>query len=253
MEQAIFTSAQTTHASGYHLACRSSGLSEADAREMTVWGPSHDSLANRSTSARSINFFRLASGSFCISRTITAGEEYSERGGWRVLTHYLVVSPADLLRFANNPFAIVRAALAAGELDPPEVLPQRLERLILAGRAAKVDPTVLYRLSSRISHDEVIGLITAAFEHQQIVVGTDIDADLFVAAIVNTLPFERRPELTFSTGLRYSLQRPFRLVLLPHTAEDELKHAVHSGLEVRRVMSTAWLRSRPEARQMAGV
>jgi hypothetical protein len=160
---------------------------------------------------------------------VTAGEEYSERGGWRVLTTCLVVSPADLARFANNPFAIVRAALAAGELDLPEVLPQWLESLALGGRAARVDRTLLYRLSLHVPANELVQLITAIFEHRQLVVGTDVDPDLLMAGIVNTLPVDRRPELSFSTGLRFSTQRPFRMIVLPSNSVDEFRRATHAG------------------------
>ena len=44
IEQAIFTSAKSDRASGYHLVSRSPGITEADARDLASWGPSHDSL-----------------------------------------------------------------------------------------------------------------------------------------------------------------------------------------------------------------
>ena len=235
IQQAIFTSAQTKRASGYHLACRSSGLSEADARELTAWGPSHDSLADSTPAAQSVNFFPLSSGSFCVSRTVIAGQEYSGRGGWRVFTTCLVISPADLSRFANNPFAIIRAALAAGELDPPAVLPQSLEPLSLGGRAAGVDHTILYRLSARVSADEIVRLITAVFKQRHVVVGAAVDGELLVAGVLNSLPVDRRPELSFSTGLRFCSQRPFRLTVLPHHAESELRHAALAGAKIHRM------------------
>lgn len=232
IEQAIFTSAETRHSSGYHLACRSSGICDADARDLAAWGPSHDSLAGVTYAGQSVNFFPLPSGSYCVSRTVAAGEEYSERGGPRVFTRCLVVSPADLARFANSPFAVVRAALAAGELDVPDVLPQWLEPITLGGRASRVDHSVLYRLSSRVTPDEVVRLVTAAFEQRRLVAVTEIDAELLVAGVMNTLPVDRRVELSFSTGLRFSPQRPFRLMVLPPTEDAELKRATHAGVAV---------------------
>ncbi len=229
IEQAIFTSVETRRASGYHLACRSSGLTDADARELTTWGPSHDSLADAKPAAQSVNWFPLSSGSYCVSRTVTAGQEYSGRGGWRVFTTCLVVPPADLLRFANNPFAIVRAALAAGNLDVPEVLPRWLESLTLGGRAARVDPTILHRLAARVPTDATVQIIAKAFEHRQLIVCTSVDPELLVAGLFNTLPVHRRVELSFSTGLRYSPQRPFRLAILPRRADAEMRHATLAG------------------------
>lgn len=232
IEQAIFTSAVTQRASGYHLACRSSGIDDVTARELSAWGPSHDSLVESTGSAQSLNFFSLSSGAYCVSRTVAAGEEYSERGGVRVFTRCLVVSPADLARFANNPFAVIRAALAAGELEVPEVLPQWLEPVALGGRASRIDHAVLYRLSSRVSPDEVIRLITAAFEHRRLLVITDVDAELLVAGVINTLPVDRRTELSFTTGLRFSPQRPVRLLVLPLSEESEARRAAHAGTAV---------------------
>ena len=44
IEQAVFTSARTDRAEGYQLVARSPGVVEEDAREISVWCPSHDSL-----------------------------------------------------------------------------------------------------------------------------------------------------------------------------------------------------------------
>jgi hypothetical protein len=236
IEQAIFTSAVTRRGSGYHLASRSAGLIDADARELTAWGPSHDSLVRTDTAARSVNFFSLTRGAYCVSRTVCAGVEYSERGGWRVLTHCLVIESMDLARFANNPFAVVRAAIAAGELDVPEVMPQWMESLTLSGRARKVEHTLLYRVASRVAVEELVRLISAAFEHRQLLVSTNVDAELLIAGVVNTLPPDRRPEFSFSTGLRFSTQRPFRVTVVPASAEDEVRHATQArvpAFEVR--------------------
>ena len=114
VEQAIFTSAVTDRAQGYQLTSRSPGISDADARELAVWGPSHDSLLEGHGATGSVNFNRLSSGAYAISRTTTGGAEYSGRGGAQVYTQFLVVSPELLARFANNPFAILRAATAVG-------------------------------------------------------------------------------------------------------------------------------------------
>ena len=96
IEQAIFTSAESDHAVGYHLAARSPGLDERDARELSVWGPSHDSLESASAAtAVSVNFFRLPSGAYCVSKTQLAGAEYSGRG-LRTYTSCLVVPPPVL-------------------------------------------------------------------------------------------------------------------------------------------------------------
>ncbi len=114
IEQAIFTSAETDRAQGYQLVRRSAGVSETDARELSLWGPSHDSLVERPNERSSVNFFRLESGWYSVSRTTLEGAEYSGRGGQRVSTHFLLVPPEVLARFGNNAFAVLRAATAIG-------------------------------------------------------------------------------------------------------------------------------------------
>src|SRR6186713_3173742 len=79
IEQAVYTSARTTRGEGYHLVARSPGISDADARAMSTWSPSHDGLLPDVLEKRSINFFLLPSGRFCISRSLVDGEDYSQR------------------------------------------------------------------------------------------------------------------------------------------------------------------------------
>ncbi|NIP86516.1 MAG: hypothetical protein GTO03_13495, partial [Planctomycetales bacterium] len=66
--------------------------------------------------------------------------------GARIYTQCLIVSPETLWRFANNPFALLRAALASGSLRLYNQVPERLEPVRLAGRAAVLDTALLARL-----------------------------------------------------------------------------------------------------------
>ena len=72
IEQAIFTSAETERAAGYQVVAQSAGVCEADARELAVWGPSHDSMLEFDSDATNINFHPLPSGAYCVSRTAPA-------------------------------------------------------------------------------------------------------------------------------------------------------------------------------------
>ncbi len=218
IEQAIFTSAETERAVGYQLAGRSPGVSEADARELAVWGPSHDSLLDGKGDHASTNFHRLASGAFAISRTSTAGAEYSGRGGPRVYTQFLVV-PAELLaRFANNPFAVVRAATASGAMQVLTEIPQSLEPLRLSGRAPAVDGALLAQLACRPGSAAMAMLVQTALSTDQLGVAASTPADLLLAGLINLLPVECRTEFSFSTGLKFSPSRPFRVFALPKDA-----------------------------------
>jgi hypothetical protein len=215
IEQAIFTSAQTDRAAGYQLVSRSPGISEADARELAVWGPSHDSLLETKGEPSSTNFHRLSSGAFAVSRTTSAGAEYSGRGGARVYTQFLIVPPDALAKFANNPFAVLRAATASGALCVLNEIPDQLEPINLNGRSPAVDGALLAQLACRPGPAPVATLVQTALSSDQLGVATATAAELLIAGFVNLLPIECRPEFSFSTGLKFSPSRPFRLFALP--------------------------------------
>ena len=218
IEQAIFTSARTDRAEGYQLLSRSGHVCEADARELSVWGPSHGSLLKESDQAESVNFFALASGSYSISRTSVAGKEYSGRGGKLVYTQYLVVPPEVMARFANDPFAILRAAAASGALRVEEPVPESLPAIQLAGRAPAVDPGLLAQLARDPGPAAMAMLVQAALANERLAISSDIPCEQLVAGLFNVLPVECRVEFSFTTGLKYSPSRPVRILALPPTA-----------------------------------
>lgn len=228
--QAIFTSAETGRASGYQLVGRSPDVCEDDARELAVWCPSHDSLWDTAPEAASYNFHPLPSGNFCASRTVAAGREYSGRRGSRVYTQCLIVGPDTLARFGGNPFALLRAAIANGSLEVRDEVPASLEPLGLAGRAAVVDTGLLARLAANPGPDWVAALVQAALESVSLALAGGPAAVHLIAGLINCLPPECRTHFSFSTGLRFSTQRPFRVVGLPGDAAElrrlKLRHNV---------------------------
>jgi hypothetical protein len=213
IEQAIFTSAESDHAVGYHLVARSPGLDEADARELTVWGPSHDSLeTNSAASAVSVNFFRLPSGAYCVSKTQLSGEEYSRRG-LRTYTNCLVVTAEVLGRFANNPFALLRAAWAKGLLKVCDTIPSQLVPFQLAGRTAPVDEGLIGQLIEQCGPTVIGRLLDAVLGEKPVVLIGVQKPEATVAGLLNLLPMSCRGELSFTTGLKYSPRRPFHLLI----------------------------------------
>ena len=215
IEQAIFTSAQTDRAQGYQLLSRSPGLTEADARELSVWGPSHNSLLDEASAGASTNFFRLASGSYCVSRTTIAGNEYSGRGGESVYTQFLIVPPETMAKFANNPFAVLRAAMASGVICVHEIVPEELEPVRLSGRAPVVDLTLMAQLARDPGPAAVATMIQAALASERLAIFADTPSELLIAGLINTLPVECRTEFSFTTGLKFSPSRPVRVSTLP--------------------------------------
>ncbi len=229
VEQAVFTSAETNRTAGYQLVARSSGISEEDGRTLSAWGPSHGSLLDTSRHASSTNFFRLPSGNYCISRTTASGNEYSGRGT-RVYTQYLVVSAETLRHFANNPFALVRAASGSGLLTQFESVPKTLESVRLVGRAPAVDPSLLSRSSRELGAEHVACLVQAALQCQSMAIAGAAGGELAIAALLNCLPPQIRLEFSFSTGLRTSARRPFRLMALGDDPEERRRARQNENL-----------------------
>jgi hypothetical protein len=219
IEQAIFTSAQSDHAVGYHLVARSPGVEERDARELTVWGPSHESLESPDTTATSVNFFRLPSGAFCVSKTQIAGEEYSGRG-LRTYTNCLVVPSQVLLRFANNPFAILRAAWAKGLLRVCDAVPAQMVPFQLAGRAAPVDEGLIGQLVEQCPAGAIGQAIEALFGEKPVVLIGVARPEATVAGLLSLFPASCRRELSFTTGLKFSPRRPFHLLVASQESSE---------------------------------
>jgi hypothetical protein len=213
IEQAIFTSLRSDRRDGYQLAAHSSGVKTVDLRALTLWGPSHDSLLESGADAVSVNFHPLPSGEFCVSKTTPGGEEYSGRGE-NIYTQCLVV-PADvLLRFGNNPFALLTAAFAQGSLRIYDRVPDVLEPFRLAGKAATVDQPLLAQLLTEPGAIWLGAVVEAALSSTSLALVAGHLRLRLVAGLINCLPLEARTAFSFSTGLKHSPRRPFRLSCL---------------------------------------
>jgi len=212
LEQAIFTSAVTDRCAGYHVVARSPGVQEADARELAAWCPSHDALLETGPEAMSLNFHPLPSGAWCVSCTVPAGWEYSGRGGVRVYTRCLLVPGEIMARFANNPFAVLKAASARGLLEVIDPLPARLEPVTLSGGAAPVDQNLLLQLAAGPGPRAMATLVQTALDAACLAVVGEPSAMRLMAGLMSCLPPGCRNEFSFSTGLKFSPRRPFRLI-----------------------------------------
>lgn len=220
IEQALFTSAETKRASGYHLVAASPGVTGPDARALSAWGPSEDALLDQRAGSQSINFHPLPSGCRCISRTTVAGTEYSGRGSRRLVTQCLIVAPGVLARFANNPFALLRAAISGGQMPLDEGPAPDLQPFCLVGHAAAVETTLLLRLCLNPGPAWMAALVRAALELEQFAIANGPPAERLIAGLFSCLPRGQRPEASFSTGLRFSVRRPFRVVTLPREPDE---------------------------------
>lgn len=231
IEQAVFTSSRTDRMDGYQLVAASAGVTAEQAEEITAWGPAHDSLLSPESRIGSVNFHRLDSGPFCISKTVPSGAEYSGRSGPRIYTTCLLASAATLERFSNQPFRILDAAVAAGYLRVVRRVSDTLPPVKLRGRASPALPMLLEPLDDADQRSRVTAL-AAAVCHGKVLVQFDGNLRPIVDRLFNILPIECRSEISFTTGLKYSPRRPFDLSPAPADAMDGAHVARQSGAEL---------------------
>ena len=216
LPQAIFTSVKSSRLDGYQLAATSSGVSDAVIQELTVWGPAHDSLWDTRRDARSINFHPLASGEYCLSCTTLAGAEYSGRGGGRVYTQMFLLPPDVLTRFAHDPFLILRALSAAGRLVVYEEVPEKLPAVPLLGRSDQPDPSLVSQVLDEIGEKVFHELVDAVATSSSVAVVTSGHVELLFQALLHAFSPAERSSISFTTGLKDSPRRPFKLFVLPN-------------------------------------
>ncbi|MEX0586338.1 MAG: hypothetical protein WD176_06825, partial [Pirellulales bacterium] len=200
VEQALFTSAQTARGDGYQLVARSRGIAEEDVRALTVWGPSHGSLRENVRGSGSCNYFVLPSGRHCVSRTVAAGAEYSRRGT-RIATQFFLVPPEVFGRFANSAFAMLKAAVADGLVRTNDESLRELASITLTGRASLFDRAAVERARKLIGDAALAAAVQCALCEAGVML-RGVDApEIVLAAVINCLPPDCRPQWSFSTGL----------------------------------------------------
>lgn len=220
VEQAIFTSVETDRETGYRVVASSAGLCEADVHELSVWEPSHDSMLNMGPEAESINFHPLPSGAYCISRTTPTGSEHG--GRQRAFTHCLIVSTEVLARFANHPLAFARTVSDRKLWHSPNASWSSLEAFSAPGGATPVDQALLSQLASDPGSHKMATLVQAARDAVCLAIAGVRDPSHLISGLLNCLPVECRLEFSFSTGLKFSPRRPFRIVALSDDPAEQL-------------------------------
>ncbi len=226
VQQAIFTSLRSRKSQGYHLVAQSSGLEDQLARRLCTWGPSHASLLSDHPDAESLNFHPLTDDWFVVSRTVYGGPEYSGRGGLQVFTQFLLLKREQMALYENHPLLVVQTAQLLGNLrlvthishhlDPIE-LPERP----LKGCAAQSADRVFLR-------EEV--LRSLRYPNRVAVLGLTNPLPV-LTQIVRDVPREQRLKLSFTTGLKPSIHRDFRLHFVKAVDAPLHAHFSQQGIE----------------------
>ncbi len=230
IEQAIFASTETDLGAEYRVVARSAGVRDADAGELMAWEPTRDAMHDAGDAAQSFNFHPLPSGSFCISRSTPAGWERG--GGRRVHTHCLIVPLDVMTQVGNNPFAIIQSATQRALWQKPHDIPTSLQPFGLPEDAAAVQQTLLHQLAKDPGPEQMAALVQRACNSVCLALGGATDPATLMAGLFSCLPPECRLEFSFSTGLRFSPWRPYRLVSLSDDPAERLWVATYSNVTV---------------------
>ena len=221
VEQAIFTSVRSGRNEGYQIASASPGITMADKRELSQWGPGHDALYDTRPTAESVNCHRMANGLFCLSRTMYAGREYSGRGGYRVYTHFFLVPENLLQRFHYHPFRVMEALVVAGRAGVLAPIPDQLAPAIVVGRACAVKTAEVERLCQTLGPEKLASLLYAALKTEVLGVSAPVPLRRVFGVLLDLLPPSHRKPFSFTTGLRVSPRRPYCLAALPDVVEEQ--------------------------------
>jgi GTPase-associated protein 1, N-terminal domain type 2 len=227
VEQAIFTSIRTGRIQGYQLAARSDGVDDRLAQTLTKWGPSHAALCNPHPAAESFNFHAVESDCFAISRTLYGGAEYSARGGWQLMTRYALVEPRHLRDFENDPIALLRLARSEGRFELLSQFDERLPPMSLPEPRPSVRWSVPARKGVAENVDEIIGRLERG---ERLAVTHCYNPLTILQYLIRRLPESHRLELSFTTGLKPTAHRPFRLHFLPGDSHDLRRAASALGI-----------------------
>jgi hypothetical protein len=216
LEQAIFTSVRSERLDGYQLAARSGGVSEELAKELTSWGPAHDSLWLTHPGATSINFHSLGGDCFCVSQTTLSGAEYSGRGGGRVYTQMIVLPREGLIKFGGDPFHVLRALVASGRMMIYDSVPRELTTIPLIGRCGTEPPAWIQEIVEQAGEDSIAELAAAALGEEPVTVITDLPVERLFQTLFYQLKPAERLDVSFTTGLKPSSRRAFKLTIVPN-------------------------------------
>jgi hypothetical protein len=229
LEQAIFTSVRGARLDGYQLAACSPGVNSQITKDLTAWGPAHDSLWVTESGAKSINFHGLSDGLYCVSQTSLAGAEYSGRGGGRVYTQMLVLPREALVRFAGDPFQILQAVSASGRMLVHETVPNSLPTIPLLGRGSEPGRGTSADLICAIGPETLAELTEVLTSNWSLTVVTNLPISRLIQTVIHQLALEERLDVSFTTGLRASSRRPFKLSFSPNDAAQARQSQRISG------------------------
>ncbi|HOW71879.1 MAG TPA: hypothetical protein PKY77_14865 [Phycisphaerae bacterium] len=237
-DQAVFTSVHSQMGEGYRLIAISPGLRPDEKVEITQRSPSHDSLCDSGPHAVGMLAYAMASGRYCVAYCSHAGREHTARGGQRVYTHMVLLTPADFTAFQNNPVRIhaLLADLVSRQGPMLKVVP-RVERLGLpVMKPSWGKGCGGFRPPASQAEAEWIWSMADALQSGRRLVLAGVREPLrLLEWAVLCLKLRVRRGMDVSAGLKYAPGRRMQLVLLPKEDAQTQRLIAGQDVELRRV------------------
>lgn len=219
VDQVIFAATEHARTRAYRLTGQSIGVLPNDAAALQSWGPQRDALLDPHGTVTSLNCFPLPSGSHCLTQSRHDLSDLTSDGR-DTYTRGIVVSTEVLAQFGHNPFALWRAFEASSAARGWQHLPGELPQLQIQGSAREFDASYVHAALLRYGVDPVLSALDAVVCHSAVATRLAGDAAGLFEAVWQLLPPQVRHELSFTTGLKFSPHRPFRVFAVSSDAAE---------------------------------
>ncbi len=216
VDQAIYTSEKNYKRRGYQLVARSTGVNSDIAREISQWSPSHGAILSTERNAHCVSFFPVTPDKIAIGRTVYGLPEYSGRGGLQVYTHYLIVKREHLAGFDNDAWKLWTVARSQGLMQWAPRQDSSLPTLSLIDHWALVDAP-----QRHFDRSELVSSVrdSLASGRRVAVIDPERPFELLKHIFAAVAP-ESRLDVSFGVGLKPSVERPFKLQIIPKVDLD---------------------------------
>lgn len=210
IDQAVYSSIRSPVARGYRIVAASPGLTEDEKREIVQRAPSHGNLTDATEAATAAASFRLRSDRQAVLFARHAGPEPSGRGGLRVYTHILLMTPETYRNFAADPLRaepLSRSQVEATLRSPGVTALERLNTPLLLS----VTGLGVAGLAPDVA-DRMVRVVAAVLSEQATIVVNAPQPRQILDVVLAALPVGRRERLSFAYGMKLSPQRDMRLL-----------------------------------------
>ena|GEM_PF-2827145 len=213
IEQALLESLDHEPGRAAELLARSPGIGADDLDFLRETLPGDGRLLPGGE-AFSIDYLQLPSGMYCVAQTAPSASLEPCAMDTSLTTRALVFRPRELARFANNPFALLRTvcglplpiAVGAGNGRLGE-----LESLNVAWNARPFETELVAAICQSPGLRRFESLLCGLIGAPTLALSVGAKRARLIAALLNCLPVDARPQLTFSSGLTPSARRGVRL------------------------------------------